>query len=153
MRIRYDKSGRSTGEAIVAFESSEDADRAIEEFNGKTAKGRFALLIVRYLTPYLDQTISVEPYGYFTVDPPSHAGPSSGDNTGSLLSRLGSKVNSGPIPTGPRWVYDDISDYHLKITPPIELRYQGVQSSNQSQRKQDLANQSQLLKMQIPWIK
>ncbi|TIB98270.1 major facilitator superfamily MFS-1 [Wallemia mellicola] len=87
LRIRYDKSGRSTGEAIVAFESSEDADRAIEEFNGKTAK---------------DQIINVEPYGYFTVDPPSHAGASSGDNAGSLLSRLGSKVNPGPVPTGPR---------------------------------------------------
>ncbi|TIB93557.1 major facilitator superfamily MFS-1 [Wallemia mellicola] len=87
LRIRYDKSGRSTGEAIIAFESSEDADRAIEEFNGKTAK---------------DQIINVEPYGYFTVDPPSHAGASSGDNAGSLLSRLGSKVNPGPVPTGPR---------------------------------------------------
>ncbi|TIB76128.1 hypothetical protein E3Q23_02010 [Wallemia mellicola] len=87
LRIRYDKSGRSTGEAIVAFESSEDADRAIEEFNGKTAK---------------DQIINVEPYGYFTVDPPSNAGASSGDNAGSLLSRLGSKVNPGPVPTGPR---------------------------------------------------
>lgn len=45
LRIRYDKSGRSTGEAIVAFESSEDADRAIEEFNGKTAKGWFTFLV------------------------------------------------------------------------------------------------------------
>ena len=37
--LRYDKSGRSTGEAVVAFDKSDDADRAIEEFDGKTAKG------------------------------------------------------------------------------------------------------------------
>lgn len=46
LRIRYDKSGRSTGEAIVAFETSEDADRAIEEFNGKSAKGQLTFLAV-----------------------------------------------------------------------------------------------------------
>lgn len=42
--IKYDKSGRSTGEAVVAFERSDDAGKAIEEFDGKTAKGLFSPL-------------------------------------------------------------------------------------------------------------
>lgn len=37
--VKYDKSGRSTGEAVVAFEKSIEADRAIDMFDGKTAKG------------------------------------------------------------------------------------------------------------------
>ncbi|KAI6044005.1 hypothetical protein EDC04DRAFT_2646685 [Pisolithus marmoratus] len=38
--IRYDRSGRSSGVAIVTFETAEEADRAKKQFEGKVAKGQ-----------------------------------------------------------------------------------------------------------------
>jgi len=37
--LKYDRSGRSTGVAIVTYETPEDASRAIARFNGATANG------------------------------------------------------------------------------------------------------------------
>ncbi|KAI6168421.1 hypothetical protein EDD17DRAFT_1466083 [Pisolithus thermaeus] len=38
--IRYDRSGRSSGVAIVTFETAEEAERAKKQFEGKIAKGQ-----------------------------------------------------------------------------------------------------------------
>ncbi|KAF4564558.1 hypothetical protein EYR40_010724 [Pleurotus pulmonarius] len=37
--IRYDRSGRSTGVAIVTYETTEEASKALTQFNGLLAKG------------------------------------------------------------------------------------------------------------------
>ncbi|TIB18938.1 hypothetical protein E3P92_00387 [Wallemia ichthyophaga] len=112
--VKYDKSGRSTGEAVVAFEKSIDADRAIDMFDGKTAK---------------DQEIRVEPYGYFTVDPP----PRSGATGSSLLSRLGAKVHSDPPPSGPR---SKQSSRPRKQTKPANIKSKPAPKDSDSQDKE-----------------
>ncbi|KAL4067028.1 hypothetical protein V8B97DRAFT_2009679 [Scleroderma yunnanense] len=38
--IRYDRSGRSSGVAIISFENAEDATHAKKQFDGKVAKGQ-----------------------------------------------------------------------------------------------------------------
>ncbi|KAF7426324.1 hypothetical protein PC9H_008692 [Pleurotus ostreatus] len=38
--IRYDRSGRSTGVAIVTYETTEEASKALKQFNGLLAKGQ-----------------------------------------------------------------------------------------------------------------
>ncbi|KIM70562.1 hypothetical protein SCLCIDRAFT_1206689 [Scleroderma citrinum Foug A] len=38
--IRYDRSGRSSGVAIISYENAEDASRAKKQFEGKLAKGQ-----------------------------------------------------------------------------------------------------------------
>ncbi|PAV15227.1 RNA-binding domain-containing [Pyrrhoderma noxium] len=38
--IKYDKSGRSTGEAVITFEKPVDASKALEQFDGILAKGQ-----------------------------------------------------------------------------------------------------------------
>jgi len=44
--IRYDRSGRSSGVAIITYETPEEASRAIARFNGATANGQ--MMTVEY---------------------------------------------------------------------------------------------------------
>jgi len=44
--IRYDRSGRSSGVAIITYETPEEASRAISRFNGATANGQ--MMTVEY---------------------------------------------------------------------------------------------------------
>jgi THO complex subunit 4 len=37
--LKYDRSGRSSGVAIITYETPEEASRAIARFNGATANG------------------------------------------------------------------------------------------------------------------
>lgn len=37
--IKYDRSGRSSGVALVTYESTAEAKRALNEYNGKLCKG------------------------------------------------------------------------------------------------------------------
>jgi len=39
--LKYDRSGRSSGVAIITYETPEEASRAIARFNGATANGLF----------------------------------------------------------------------------------------------------------------
>lgn len=39
--LKYDRSGRSAGVAIISYENAEDASRAKKQFEGKLAKGLY----------------------------------------------------------------------------------------------------------------
>jgi THO complex subunit 4 len=41
LSLTYDRAGRSEGIAYVTYETAQDAKRAIREFDGANAKGRF----------------------------------------------------------------------------------------------------------------
>ncbi|EIW55221.1 RNA-binding domain-containing protein [Trametes versicolor FP-101664 SS1] len=68
--IRYDRSGRSTGVAVVTFETPAEATRAKNQFDGILAK---------------NQPMEIT---YDTAPPASAKGPRRGANTGSLLNRI-----------------------------------------------------------------
>jgi hypothetical protein len=43
--LQYDKSGRSTGEAIIAYETTAEATKAKQQLNGVKAKGDLICVI------------------------------------------------------------------------------------------------------------
>ena len=43
--LKYDRSGRSSGVAIITYETPEEASRAIARFNGATANGLWAVSV------------------------------------------------------------------------------------------------------------
>jgi len=67
--IRYDRSGRSSGQAIVSFETVAEAVRAKKQFNGILAKG---------------QPMSID----FLAPRPGPRGRSSSAPNGSLINRI-----------------------------------------------------------------
>jgi hypothetical protein len=43
--LKYDRSGRSSGVAIISFETPAEAARAKKQFEGKLAKGLFRMVL------------------------------------------------------------------------------------------------------------
>ncbi|OJT07493.1 hypothetical protein TRAPUB_1678 [Trametes pubescens] len=68
--VQYDRSGRSTGVAVITFETPAEATRAKNQFDGILAK---------------NQPMEIN---YDNTPPPAAKGPRRGANTGSLLNRI-----------------------------------------------------------------
>lgn len=89
--VQYDRSGRSTGVAVVTFETPAEATRAKNQFDGILAKSKSSSLLIsslfKYLRPstFVDQPMEIT---YDTAPPASAKGPRRGANTGSLLNRI-----------------------------------------------------------------
>jgi len=49
--IRYDRSGRSSGTAIISFETATEATRAKKQFDGKLAKGQQMTIVYDTMVP------------------------------------------------------------------------------------------------------
>ncbi|KAH8101134.1 hypothetical protein BXZ70DRAFT_110796 [Cristinia sonorae] len=97
--IRYDPSGRSTGVAIISYETPEEAEQAKIEFDGKLAKGQAMMIEFHAGPPARPQgqprRVASEPSLLNRIQKPP------------LLDRLGGetpsapKRNAAPVPKGP----------------------------------------------------
>jgi THO complex subunit 4 len=109
---QYDRSGRSTGEAIVSFENAVEATRAKKQFNGILAKGNchcHILAFFEFMLPILGQPMSVA--YYIAPRAPRRTVSSPSVTTRSLLNRVEKPPLSDRLgnedskpPSGP-WVY------------------------------------------------
>jgi len=134
--IRYDRSGRSSGVAIINYELPDEAARAITQYNGATANGQ--MMTVEYDKapppgPRPRRRVASAPASLINriQKPP-------------LLERLGNSKTSAP--PNPTYVCQPVHCYFLLVTPfdSVAARLMGWDQYERSLHEQpDLARRSQ----------
>lgn len=101
MHFKYDRSGRSSGIAIIFFETSTEATRAKNQFDGILAKGNehlFLIIVVALIDTLAGQPMKI---AYDTERPSRNA------RTGSAPPSLLNRIQKPPL--ADRLSRDDIS--------------------------------------------